>query len=156
MKLVNQEIQGWGKEEIAIIEREGKFPATIGGEQIDILLEETLISSQDIPGWSVATERGLTVALDVTVSELLKQEGIARDLVNRIQNLRKDMGLEVMDKIHITIARQSEEVDTAIKVFAGYIQTETQALELTFENELPEGTLLDMDEFELTVRIEKK
>nr|MBI1231234.1 isoleucine--tRNA ligase [Cytophagales bacterium] len=156
MKLVAQEILGWGKAEIGKLEREGKMDAMLAGEPIEILLEETLISSQDIPGWSVATDRGLTVALDVTVTEELKQECIARDLVNRIQNLRKDMGLDVQDKIHITIANHSKEVDTAIKVFATYIQTETQALELTFENELQEGTLLDMDDFELTVRVEKR
>ncbi|HSI75747.1 MAG TPA: isoleucine--tRNA ligase [Lunatimonas sp.] len=155
MKLVSQQIQGWGKDEITVIEQEGKIQINIGGDQVDILLEETLISSQDIPGWSVATERGLTVALDVTVTEVLKQEGIARDLVNRVQNMRKDMGLDVQDKIHITLANQSEEIDTAIRAFAGYIQTETQALELTFVRELPEGKLLDMDEFELTVLVEK-
>ncbi len=155
MKLVSQLIQGWGKEEIGILEQEGKIHTTIAGESVDILLEETLISSQDIPGWSVATEKGLTVALDVTVTEVLKQEGIARDLVNRIQNLRKDMGLEVQDKIHITLANHGEEVDTAIRNFAKYIQTETQALELTFVRKLPGGILLDMDEFELTVHVEK-
>jgi isoleucyl-tRNA synthetase len=155
MKLVSQQIQSWGKEEIAVLEQEGKITTSIGGGQTDILLEETLISSQDIPGWSVATEKGLTVALDVTVTEILKQEGIARDLVNRIQNLRKDMGLDVQDKINIFLATHSEEIDTAIQTFGAYIQTETQALKMTFVGELPEGILLDMDEFELTIRVEK-
>lgn len=155
MKQITQAIQGWGKEDIATIEKDGRLIISVEGGQVDILLEEVIISSQDIPGWSVATERGITVALDVTVTEELRQEGIARDLVNRLQNLRKDMGLEVQDKIRIIIQPLNEEIDNAIRVFAPYIQTETQALELTFVDELPEGMLLDMDDFELTVTVEK-
>ncbi|MFC4870420.1 isoleucine--tRNA ligase [Negadavirga shengliensis] len=155
MKLVAKAVQQWGKEEISAIEREGKLEIDLDGEKAVLSLEEVLIQSQDIPGWSVATDGGITVALDVTVTEALKQEGIARDLVNRIQNLRKDMGLEVQDKINIKVAKYSEEVDNALLNFSGYIQAETQALELAVNGDLQEGTLLDMDEFELTVKIEK-
>jgi isoleucyl-tRNA synthetase len=102
MRLVVAALQGWGQQEIAQIEREGHLLLSLEGEEFDLLLEEILISSQDIPGWSVASDQGVTVALDVTLTEELKQEGIARDLVNRIQNLRKDLGLEVQDKIHLT------------------------------------------------------
>ncbi|WP_209331312.1 isoleucine--tRNA ligase [Lunatimonas salinarum] len=155
LKQVSQAIQGWGKEEIAAIERNGNHPVHLGEEEVLVLLEEVLISSEDIPGWSVATERGLTVALDVTVTEELKQEGIARELVNRVQNLRKDLGLEVQDKIRIQLQRLNNEVDTAIQLFSSYIQTETQAIELVFVDKLTDGIRLELDDFELTLIIEK-
>jgi isoleucyl-tRNA synthetase len=155
MRFVVAAIKNWGQEEIGTIEREGRIPIQIEGESMDIHLEEVLISSQDIPGWLVATDQGLTVALDITLTEELKQEGIARDLVNRIQNLRKDMGLEVQDKIHIRIAKQDALVDAALTNFAGYIQTETQAISLELKDVLVKGTVLDMDDFQLKVNIEK-
>ncbi|MEX2512563.1 MAG: isoleucine--tRNA ligase [Cyclobacteriaceae bacterium] len=155
MKLVAQSIQQWGKEEIANIENDGKLQINVGGQLMDIQLEEVIIQSQDIPGWSVTTANGITVALDVTLSEKLKEEGIARDLVNRIQNLRKDMGLEVQDKINIKVAKHSEKVDRALTHFSEYIKSETQALALTINGNLKEGIVLDMDEFDITVKVEK-
>src|SRR5690554_4896820 len=155
MKLVAGAISQWGQEEISIIEREGKFDLPLEGEQVSLALEDVLITSQDIPGWSVASDRGITVALDVTLTTKLKQEGIARDFVNRIQNLRKDMGLEVQDKINVQISKYSEEVDKALIHFAPYIQAETQALSLTIVDEHITKTLLDMDECELSVKVEK-
>ncbi|MGY6742537.1 MAG: isoleucine--tRNA ligase [Cecembia sp.] len=155
MRFVVAAIKTWGQEEIAVIEKEGSIAIDVEGETMEILLEEVLISSQDIPGWSVASDQGLTVALDITLTEELKQEGIARDLVNRIQNLRKDMGLEVQDKIHIKVAKHDALVDAALTNFAGYIQTETQALSLEQNGALEDATLLDMDDFELKVKIEK-
>ena len=118
-------------------------------------LEEVLIQSQDIPGWSVATDNGITVALDVTLSTELKEEGIARDFVNRIQNFRKDMGLEVQDKIRIQVAPSNETVDYALLNFSDYIKTVTQALALTLDGASNNSTVLDMDEFELAVKVEK-
>jgi isoleucyl-tRNA synthetase len=155
MRFVVVAIKNWGQEEIATIEREGKISIEVEGESMEILLEEVLISSQDIPGWSVASDQGLTVALDITLTDELKQEGIARDLVNRIQNLRKDMGLEVQDKINIRVAEHDDLVNAALTNFANYIQTETQALSLELNGNIAEATLLDMDEFELKVKIEK-
>jgi isoleucyl-tRNA synthetase len=155
MRHVVTAINGWGQDEIATIERNGSISLEVEGEAVELLLEEVLISSQDIPGWSVATDQDLTVALDVTVTEELKQEGIARDLVNRIQNLRKDMGLEVQDKISIQVAKHSDQVDAALTNYAAYIQNETQALTLELLEEIAEGTTLDMDDFELSVKITK-
>lgn len=155
MKGVVAAINSWGQEEIAQIEKNGSFPMTVDGETVELLLEEVLISSQDIPGWSVATDQGLTVALDVTLTEALRQEGIARDLVNRIQNLRKDMGLEVQDKIHIKVQKLDELVNAALTNFASYIQTETQALTLELLDNLDQATVLDMDDFELSVSVTK-
>jgi isoleucyl-tRNA synthetase len=155
MRFVVAAINKWGQGEIAEIEREGKISVNLDGETIELLLEEVLITSQDIPGWSVASDQGVTVALDVTLSDELKQEGIARDLVNRIQNLRKDMGLEVQDKITIKLANDNELVNKAIEYFGEYIQTEVQALKLELTSELEGAIVLDMDDFELAVLVEK-
>jgi isoleucyl-tRNA synthetase len=155
MRFVVVAINKWGQAEIAEIEREGKISVDVDGESLELLLEEVLITSQDIPGWSVASDQGVTVALDVTLSDELKQEGVARDLVNRIQNLRKDMGLEVQDKINIKIADDNELVKNALESFGEYIQTEVQALNLELSPSLDGATVLDMDDFELAVLVEK-
>ncbi|UZD24772.1 isoleucine--tRNA ligase [Algoriphagus halophytocola] len=155
MRFVVAAIKSWGQSEIAEIEREGKIMVDLDGESLELLLEEVLITSQDIPGWSVASDLGVTVALDVTLSDELKQEGVARDLVNRIQNLRKDMGLEVQDKVNITIAEDNELVKNAVESFGEYIRTEVQAMELLLSAEVKGGTVLDMDEFELAILVEK-
>ena len=155
MRFVVAALQNWGPSEIGQIEREGQFKLTVEGEEIELLLEEVLISSQDIPGWSVASDQGVTVALDVTLTEELKQEGIARDLVNRIQNLRKDLGLEVQDKITLLVSDSNPLVNASIALFGGYIQEETQAISLSVGNLEGEATVLDMDDFELAVRLVK-
>ncbi|MEB2783289.1 isoleucine--tRNA ligase [Algoriphagus persicinus] len=155
MRFVVASINSWGQTEIAEIEREGRISVDLDGESLELLLEEVLITSQDIPGWSVASDQGVTVALDVTLSDALRQEGIARDLVNRIQNLRKDMGLEVQDKINIKIADDNELVKNAIESFGEYIQTEVQALKLEVLPQLNGASILDMDDFELAVLVEK-
>lgn len=155
MRFVVAAINGWGQSEIAEIEREGKIAVDVDGETLELLLEEVLITSQDIPGWSVASDLGVTVALDVTISEELKQEGVARDLVNRIQNLRKDMGLEVQDKINISLEDSFDLVNASVESFGEYIQSETQALNLTLVKELKDSTNLEMDDFEIAVKVEK-
>ena len=155
MRFVVAALQNWGPSEIAQIEREGQFKLILEGEEIELLLEEVLISSQDIPGWSVASDNGVTVALDVTLTEQLKQEGIARDLVNRIQNLRKEMGLEVQDKITLLVSDSNPLVNASMALFGGYIQEETQATTLSVVNLEGEVTVLDMDDFELAVRLVK-
>ena len=155
MRFVVAAINSWGQEQIAAIERNGKINVELEGDDFELLLEEVLISSQDIPGWSVASDAGVTVALDVTLTEELKQEGIARDLVNRIQNLRKDMGLEVQDKIKIQIADDNDLVNAAVAGFGTYIEAETQAVSLSFESNLENASLLDMDDFNVSIKVEK-
>lgn len=155
MRFVVAAITKWGQPEIAELEQNGKISVDLDGEGLELLLEEVLISSEDIPGWSVASVAGVTVALDVTLTEELKQEGIARDLVNRIQNLRKDMGLEVQDKIRIQFADDNESVNAAVAGFGGYIESETQALSLELKAELEDGSLLEMDDFKIAIRVEK-
>jgi len=152
MKEVSQVISAFTQEDIAAVEK-GKLAK--GG--FDFELDDVLISSEDIPGWSVASEGGITVALDIQVTEELKREGIARDFVNRIQNLRKEMGLEVLDKIAIEVERtqngQSNALTSALEQFRDYISTETQALSLELKEQVAEGTEVDMDEFMLKVKI---
>src|SRR6218665_1891564 len=136
MKEVSAVINTFTIEDIGIIEKQGKLSK--GG--FDLVVEDVLISSEDIPGWSVAAEGGVTVALDITLTEELKREGIARDFVNRIQNLRKDMGLEVLDKINVDVEKGNEEITSAIVEFKDYISTETQALSLTLNDTLANAT----------------
>ena len=155
MRFVVSAIKNWGQAEIAEIERNGSISVDADGEAITLLLEEVLISSQDIPGWSVASDQGVTVALDVTLTDALKEEGLARDLVNRVQNLRKDMGLEVQDKITIGIVAGNELVEATVDHFGEYIKTETQALALEKKAEIENGTVLELDDFEVTVKVAK-
>jgi isoleucyl-tRNA synthetase len=149
MKEVSAVINTFSKEEIALIEKEGKLQK--GG--FDLVLEDVLISSEDIPGWAVAVEGGITVALDITLTDELKREGIARDFVNRIQNLRKDMGLEVLDKISIDVQKSEASIDAAITEFQQYISAETQATQLNLVDSVADATEVDMDEFVLHVKI---
>ncbi len=151
MKEVSSVIASLTKEDIQILEKNKALAK--GG--FDLVLEDVLISSEDIPGWAVATEGGITVALDITITDDLKREGIARDFVNRVQNLRKDMGMEVLDKISIEVENHSS-VTTALTEFKEYICTETQALSLEFKEKLTDGTEVDMDEFVLRMKLRKK
>ncbi|HLU89390.1 MAG TPA: isoleucine--tRNA ligase [Cyclobacteriaceae bacterium] len=155
MKLVAAAVNQWGPEEIGTIEREGKYDLHLNGEPITLSLEDVLITSQDIPGWSVASGNGITVALDVTLTEALVHEGLARDFVNRIQNLRKDMGLEVQDRINIMVLKNDPKINQALTNYAAYIQAETQADSLVIKDSIEEGLVLNMDDFDLTVRVEK-
>ncbi|QCR24000.1 isoleucine--tRNA ligase [Pontibacter sp. SGAir0037] len=155
MKLVAAAVQQMNQENIAQLEREGGFEVYISEDETAVLTPEDVeISSEDIPGWLVASEGKLTVALDVTITEELKQEGIARDLVNRIQNLRKDSNLEVQDKIHIAMQLSAPEVNAAVESFQGYICTETQALSLNLVDVITDGTLLDIDDYQVQVQIQ--
>lgn len=149
MKEVSAVINSFTKEDIQAIEKNGTLVK--GG--FDLVLEDVLISSEDIPGWAVASEGGLTVALDITLTEELKREGIARDFVNRVQNLRKDMGLAVLDKIAIEVEKNGEAVSSALTEHKEYIRTETQALTLELKEQVTDATEVEMDEFMLKLKI---
>ena len=152
MKEVSAVINALDKGEIQALEKQG----TLSKGGFDLMLEDVLISSEDIPGWAVANEGALTVALDVRVTDELKREGIARDFVNRVQNLRKEQGLEVLDKIGIEVERDGEAVTAALTEFKEYIRTETQAITLELKETLADATKVDLDEFVLKVRITVK
>jgi isoleucyl-tRNA synthetase len=151
MKDVAAVITEFTQDEISILEKIGRLSKS----GFEFVPDDVLISSEDIPGWSVANDGSVTVALDIAVTEELKREGIARDLVNRIQNLRKDTGLEVLDKITITLVQPEPEIALAIDTFQNYICNETQALSIGFVTALPSGVPLDMDDFTLVAEIKK-
>lgn len=152
MKEVSAVISSITKEDISALEKSGKLSKA----GFDLVLEDVLISSEDIPGWSVASEGGVTVALDINITEDLKKEGIARDFVNRVQNLRKDMGLEVLDKIGIEVEKDGEMVTAALTEFKDYIRVETQALTLELKENVADASEVDMDEFMLKIKISVK
>ena len=149
MKEVSAAIGGMTQEDIVAIEKNGK----LSKHGFDLSVEDILISSEDIPGWSVVSENGITVALDITITEGLRKEGIARDFVNRVQNLRKDMGLEVLDKIGIEVEKDGEQIIAALTEFKEYISLETQALSLELKDQVAGAAEVDMDEFMLKVKI---
>jgi isoleucyl-tRNA synthetase len=154
MKEIAAKINQFTAEDIAELELNNSISVNLPDQQIIITLEDVEITYQDIPGWSVATEGRLTVALDITIDEDLKKEGIARDLVNRIQNIRKDMGLEVQDKIKINIEKNTDLVNAALEANREYICTETQAITLNILDSVTDGSLLEMDEHKLIIKIE--
>jgi isoleucyl-tRNA synthetase len=152
MKEVSAVINSMDKNDIQVLEKSG----TLSKGGFDLVLDDVLISSEDIPGWAVASEGSLIVALDIRITDELKREGIARDFVNRVQNLRKEQGLEVLDKISIEVERDGEAVTAALTEFRDYISTETQALTLELKENIADATEVDMDEFVLKVRISVK
>ena len=153
MKEISQAVATLDQDDILSFEKNQGYSLQLSDTKIDLTLEDVEISSEDIPGWLVANENGLTVALDVTITDELRQEGIARDMVNRIQNLRKDKGLDVQDKIAIEVGSSDELVISSLTNYKNYICEETQAREMTMKNELADGESLDMDEFELNVKL---
>lgn len=154
MKSIASEINSFGQDEIAALEKEGSLAIEIGRESIKLSLEDVEISSEDIPGWLVASEDGLTVALDITITDELRKEGIARDVVNRIQNLRKEKGLEVQDKINLAYHSADGAVRNSIEENKNYIQRETQALALEYLDNVNGGEQLDIDGKTLVINLE--
>ncbi|MGB7393851.1 MAG: isoleucine--tRNA ligase, partial [Pricia sp.] len=145
MKKIAQAVGQMDQKDIQKIEREGKINLEIENKIITLQLDDVEISSQDIEGWLVANAGSLTVALDVTIDDTLRKEGIARELVNRIQNIRKDSGYEVTDKIDIKILKDGQ-VEAAVESNLDYIKTETLTADLNLEEKLDEGTEVAFDE----------
>ena len=154
MRLIAAEVQQFTQEYIVKIEKFGNISLEINGKEITLEREDVEISSKDIEGWLVANEGGLTVALDVTITEDLRKEGVARELVNRIQNARKDTGLEVTDKIRLTVLN-FENLQHSIQENKAYIMSETLTQELVFVDELQEGTEIEFDTIKSRILIEK-
>jgi len=138
MKQIAAAVNAFGQDEIVKIEQEGRYMLEIEGQEVEILLTDVDIITQDIPGWLISSIGTLTVALDVTLTSELVEEGIARDLVNRIQNLRKDKGFEVTDKIRLKIEKNPE-ISNAIQNNFDYICSETLAESLDLTDELGNG-----------------
>ena len=154
MRLVGQAISGLDNDHISTIEIEGKLDIEVNGKPEVLLLEEVEISTQDIEGWLVANQGNLTVALDVSISEKLRNEGIARELINRIQNLRKESGLEVTDKIILSIKKDGV-VDEAVLANENYIKNETLTKELILKEVIDNGINVVFDNVDTTLFLEK-
>lgn len=154
MKQLAAAIQAMTQEDIALFEQNGSFTFNLEGVESVIVSDDVEIISEDIPGWLVANEGRLTIALDITVTDELRKEGLARELVNRIQNLRKSSGLEITDKIRIAMV-PAPEMNGTISDYADYIQKQVLAESIEMTENLPDATELDLDDFKLYVNIEK-
>ena len=154
MKAVAAVINQLGQDQINLLEKEGHMAIKISEKSTTLTLDDVIISSQDIEGWLVANSNGITVALDVTISETLKNEGIAREIVNRIQNLRKDSGFEVTDRIHVSLL-SCEMLDTAVEQNLEYIKEETLTDTLSFKLEMEHGTEISFDGIQTKLSINK-
>lgn len=156
MKAIASGISAFSQEDIAKIENEGKYALTIGEGQIEIALSNVEIITQDIPGWVVANEDDLTVALDTTITDALRKEGISRELVNRIQNIRKEQGFDVTDNIIVEIEK-CDLLCEAAESFHDYIAGETLTKELKFLEQVdnPLQTIDVIEGKELAIRITK-
>lgn len=154
MGLISKQIQSFSPEQINLLDTIGFLDIAISGKTITLSKDDVEISSQDIEGWLVANANGITVALDITISESLKEEGIARELVNRIQNLRKDSGFEVTDKIKVVLQNNAE-LEKAVNANVTYIQSETLTESLTFEANVTNGTEIEFDQIKTKIIISK-
>jgi len=154
MGLISSEIQKFSQDQINEIDTKGELTLDISGKSIILTTQDVEITSQDIPGWLVANANGITVALDITISEELKQEGIARELVNRIQNIRKDSGFEVTDKIKVQLQR-SGALEQAIRNNENYIKDETLTQELHFADTVQNGIEIEFDDIKTMILISK-
>ena len=154
IKLIVNAVNNFTADDIAKIEREGEIELNINEKLVNLSLSEVEITSQDIEGWLVASSGNLTVALDVSISPELKKEGIARELVNRIQNLRKDSGYEVTDTIDVTLQKDGM-VEDAVNDNITYIKNETLTANLEFAEVVDEGTEVEFDEIATKLFIKK-
>ncbi|WP_433814108.1 isoleucine--tRNA ligase [Flavobacterium johnsoniae] len=154
MGLISKEIQGFSADQINQLDKQGTLDIVIAENNVTLSLEDVEITSQDIEGWLVANSNGITVALDITISEELKNEGIARELVNRIQNIRKDSGFEVTDKIKVQIKRDGN-LEEAVLKNEDYIKSETLTDDLVFADALENGTEIEFDDIKTMILISK-
>ena len=155
MKAVAAAVAEMSQEAIAELEKKGSYTFNLDGAEAVIETADVEIFSEDIPGWLVANEGKLTVALEVTVTEELRREGIARELVNRIQNIRKSSGFEITDKIKITLSKNPQ-TDDAVNEYNDYIRNQVLGTSLTLADNVENGTELNFDDFSLYVSVVKE
>ncbi len=155
MKAISTVVSSFGEDEIATIEEQGAYNVEIDGEQLELDQEDFIISSDDIEGWLVASDKGLTVALDIHISEDLQAEGNAREFVNRVQNLRKDSNFEVTDKILIKLLI-NEDFIPALDKYKNYICAEILATDIEVVSSLDNGIAIEVNEIKLEVALIKK
>ena len=158
MKQISGEIAGFTQEDISKLERSGSYDLQINGEVISLGLEDVEIQTEDVPGWLVASEGDMTIALDINLTEELKQEGIAREFINKIQNIRKDSDFEVTDRIVLTI-QKNERFNLAVENFRDYISNQTLASELVMVDHIHHGRSHSVEidtDLEAVVLVEKQ
>jgi len=154
MKEIAQAMNSFGNHEISEIERNGQYLLILPTGNVELTPEDVEIITEDMPGWLVANEGKLTVALDITVTDALLREGIARELVNRIQNIRKTNGYEIVDKITVEIEGR-DEINEAVKEYSGYIASQTLANSVVLVKELTDATELEFDEYTVKISVKK-
>jgi len=155
MKAVSTALTGFSQEQIALLEKEGQISLQVEGETLVLQLAETEISSEDIPGWTVAGKGKLTVALDITVTPELEAEGHAREFVNRIQKIRKDAGFELTDRVLVKVQAPAG-LTNSLASFKTYICDEILADSLEFSNEMAKATTIEINEETIQVQVTKK
>jgi isoleucyl-tRNA synthetase len=155
MKAVSAAIGQFSQQDIATLEKDGKFNLSIDGEAVTIEPGDVDIVAEDIPGWSVANKGSLTVALDITISEELKQEGDAREFVNRVQNIRKESGFDLTDRIFVTVL-ESKELKPSIIKYNDYICREILADTIDWAPGIEGGTDIEINDILLKVVVNKK
>ena len=151
MKSISSAMDSLTQTEIAELEKNGILTVDVEGQKVTVESADVDVISEDIPGWLVSNEGNLTVALEVELTEELKNEGMARELINRIQNLRKDNGLEITDRINVFIS-PSPSINQAIQGFVDYIKVQVLANSVILEDN--NGTEMDIDGVKTTIKVE--
>jgi len=154
MKVVAAAISQLEQDQITAFEKEGRLSIAVNGKQIDLVVDDVEISTKDIDGWLVTNQDNTTVALDVTITPELKKEGIARELINRIQNHRKNSGFEVTDRIHIQFLA-NDLIENAVQENEEYIKTETLADSIIFATNFENGIEIVFDDIETQMLVSK-
>jgi isoleucyl-tRNA synthetase len=155
MKAVAAAIGAFSQEDIAQLEKDGQYNLSIDGETVTLQLSEVEISSEDIPGWTVTSKGVLTVALDITITPELENEGNAREFINRIQKIRKDSGFELTDRVEVKVAA-SNGLKNSLAQFNDYICAEILADKLELVPEIDDGTEIEINDISLKVIVLKK
>jgi isoleucyl-tRNA synthetase len=154
MKEIAKEMAVFTKEQISEIERTGEYTLSLVSGDVVLTGEDVEIYTEDMPGWLVANEGKLTVALDITVTDELYREGIARELVNRIQNIRKSNGYEIVDKIMVEIEKR-DEINASVEDFSTYIASQTLANSITLVEKLNDAVEIEFDDYIVKIKVEK-
>ena len=154
MKEIAEATAKLSNKEIAELEQNGIYILNLPGGEVQLTTDDVEIITEDMPGWLTANEGKLTVALDITVTDELLKEGIARELVNRIQNIRKQNGYEITDRITVEIEKR-DEINDAVTEFSNYISSQTLAAGISLVDKLEDGIELDFDEYMVKVKVEK-
>ncbi|WP_298454000.1 isoleucine--tRNA ligase [uncultured Prevotella sp.] len=152
MKGIAAQMSNLSQEEISSLEKEGKININVDDQAVVVEASDVEIISEDIPGWLVANEGNLTVALEIELNDDLKNEGMARELINRIQNLRKDCGLEITDRIKVTVTPNAQ-IENAVNAFAEYIKGQVLADSITLADN--DGSSTNFDDFDANIKVEK-